>query len=57
MLEKLGQPLSTAMTAMNQGITGNQQQSSTVKRRKKSTAQPDKKKMFEEVNIFWFFSI
>lgn len=48
MLEKLGQPQSTAMTAMNQGITGSQQ-SSTVKRRKKSTAQPDKKKMFEEV--------
>ncbi|MCL4137815.1 UNVERIFIED_CONTAM: hypothetical protein GTU68_020311, partial [Idotea baltica] len=50
MLEKLGQPQSTAMTAMNQGITGGQQ-SSTVKRRKKSAAQPDKKKMFEEAQM------
>ena len=47
MLEKLGHPASTAMSALNQGVTG-APQSATVKRRKKSTAQPDKKKLFEE---------
>jgi Rap guanine nucleotide exchange factor 2 len=48
-----GQPPSNAMVALNQltvaGGTGGQQGAATVKRRKKSTAQPNPKKMFEEV--------
>lgn len=42
------------MVALNQlttgAGTGNQQGAATVKRRKKSTAQPNPKKMFEEVH-------
>ena len=49
-----GQPPSNAMVAMNHltinsGASG--QGTATVKRRKKSTAQPNPKKMFEEVCI------
>jgi hypothetical protein len=48
-----GQPPSNAMVALNQltvaSGAGGQQGASTVKRRKKSTAQPNPKKMFEEV--------
>jgi Rap guanine nucleotide exchange factor 2 len=48
-----GQPPSNAMVALNQltmaSGAGGQQGAATVKRRKKSTAQPNPKKMFEEV--------
>lgn len=52
-----GQPPSSAMVALNQLTTGNgsgtagPQSAATVKRRKKSTAQPNPKKMFEEVRF------
>ncbi|KAG8224992.1 hypothetical protein J437_LFUL006003 [Ladona fulva] len=57
MLERGGQPPSSAMVALNQLTTGaihhSQQhpQGSTVKRRKKSTATPNPKKMFEEAQM------
>ena len=48
-----GQPPSNAMVALNQltmaSGAGGPQGAATVKRRKKSTAQPNPKKMFEEV--------
>ncbi|EGI68294.1 Rap guanine nucleotide exchange factor 2 [Acromyrmex echinatior] len=52
MLERGGQPPSSAMVALNQMTTGNQGgQTATVKRRKKSTAAPNPKKMFEEAQM------
>ncbi|XP_033230678.1 rap guanine nucleotide exchange factor 6-like isoform X1 [Belonocnema kinseyi] len=52
MLERGGQPPSSAMVALNQMTTGNQGgQTATVKRRKKSTAVPNQKKMFEEAQM------
>nr|XP_033323522.1 rap guanine nucleotide exchange factor 2-like isoform X10 [Megalopta genalis] len=57
MLERGGQPPSSAMVALNQMTTGNQVlhcpggQTATVKRRKKSTAAPNPKKMFEEAQM------
>ncbi|XP_026823676.1 rap guanine nucleotide exchange factor 2 isoform X6 [Ooceraea biroi] len=59
MLERGGQPPSSAMVALNQMTTGNQAamsrltggQTATVKRRKKSTAAPNPKKMFEEAQM------
>ncbi|XP_032687611.1 rap guanine nucleotide exchange factor 2-like isoform X15 [Odontomachus brunneus] len=52
MLERSGQPPSSAMVALNQMTTGNQGgQTATVKRRKKSTAAPNPKKMFEEAQM------
>ena len=52
MLERGGQPPSSAMVALNQMTTGNQGgQTATVKRRKKSTAAPNQKKMFEEAQM------
>ncbi|XP_023318481.1 rap guanine nucleotide exchange factor 2-like isoform X13 [Trichogramma pretiosum] len=55
MLERGGQPPSSAMVALNQMTTGTQtlttQQTATVKRRKKSAAAPNPKKMFEEAQM------
>ncbi|XP_008558235.1 rap guanine nucleotide exchange factor 2 isoform X4 [Microplitis demolitor] len=52
MLERGGQPPSSAMVALNQMTTGNQGgQTATVKRRKKSAAAPNPKKMFEEAQM------
>ncbi|XP_071455604.1 rap guanine nucleotide exchange factor 2 [Hetaerina americana] len=59
MLERGGQPPSSAMVALNQLTTGATHphhsqphpQGSTVKRRKKSTATPNPKKMFEEAQM------
>ncbi|XP_044011272.1 rap guanine nucleotide exchange factor 6-like isoform X4 [Aphidius gifuensis] len=52
MLERSGQPPSSAMVALNQMTTANQGgQTATVKRRKKSTATPNPKKMFEEAQM------
>ncbi|XP_046392008.1 rap guanine nucleotide exchange factor 2 [Ischnura elegans] len=59
MLERGGQPPSSAMAALNQLTTGATHahhsqphpQGSTVKRRKKSTATPNPKKMFEEAQM------
>ncbi|XP_063987673.1 rap guanine nucleotide exchange factor 2-like isoform X3 [Diachasmimorpha longicaudata] len=52
MLERGGQPPSSAMVALNQMTTANQGgQTATVKRRKKSTAAPNSKKMFEEAQM------
>lgn len=56
MLERGGQPPSSAMVALNQLTTGNQVtfttgQTATVKRRKKSAAAPNPKKMFEEAQM------
>ncbi|XP_031783844.1 rap guanine nucleotide exchange factor 6 isoform X4 [Nasonia vitripennis] len=53
MLERGGQPSSSAMVALNQMTTGNNQggQTATVKRRKKSAAAPNPKKMFEEAQM------
>jgi hypothetical protein len=49
------------MVALNQltvaGGAGGQQGAATVKRRKKSTAQPNPKKMFEEVLHFLVISL
>ncbi|OXU27302.1 hypothetical protein TSAR_016056 [Trichomalopsis sarcophagae] len=49
MLERGGQPSSSAMVALNQMTTGGQ--TATVKRRKKSAAAPNPKKMFEEAQM------
>ncbi|XP_058810856.1 rap guanine nucleotide exchange factor 2-like isoform X2 [Phymastichus coffea] len=52
MLERGGQPPSSAMVALNQMTTGGQGgQTATVKRRKKSAAAPNPKKMFEEAQM------
>ena len=55
MLESGGAHPTAAMASLNSFATTTN--AATVKRRKKSSAQPNPKKMFEEVSLFYFLQI